>query len=204
VPVAALTPVSFRIEAGDRLGLVGPSGSGKTTLLNLIAGLERPSAGRIAWPALGPIAELRPRRIGVAFQSRSLVPTLSCGENVELPLHLLGEGIGAPERALAALEAFGVVDVTDKLPGEVSGGQAQRVALARAIVTGPRLLLADEPTGQLDRLTGASTLDRLGDWLDRSGAALLLATHDPAASGRMRAIWRLDHGVVEIGGRGTS
>ena len=194
--VAALTPISFRIEPGDQVGLVGPSGSGKTTLLNLIAGLERPTAGRIAWPALGAAAALRPRQIGVAFQSRSLIPSLSCGENVELPLHLLSEGVDAPERALAALEAFSVAELADKLPGEVSGGQAQRVALARAIISAPRLLLADEPTGQLDSLTAASTLDRLGEWLDRSGAALVLATHDPAASGRMKAIWRIDHGFV--------
>ncbi|WP_299131742.1 ATP-binding cassette domain-containing protein [uncultured Amaricoccus sp.] len=204
VSVTALAPVSFRIERGDRVGLIGPSGSGKTTLLNLVAGLDQPSSGWIAWPALGESAVPRPRSIGAAFQSRSLIPTLSCGENVELPLALLDEAADAPRRALEALEAFGVADLADKLPGEVSGGQAQRVALARAIITGPSLLLADEPTGQLDSLSGASTLDSLGDWLDRTGAALLLATHDPTASGRMKAIWRLDHGVVQIAKRKTS
>jgi ABC-type lipoprotein export system ATPase subunit len=194
-PVPALVGVTIRIVAGARIALVGPSGSGKTTLLNIIAGLDGPTSGRLEWPALGSTACLRPLQIGVMFQSRSLVPALTCLENVELA-HRLGGRPGDPrEAALAALALFGVDHIGEMLPEEVSGGQAQRVALARAIVTGPRLLLADEPTGQLDRSTSETTIERLLKWTQH-GRTLVVATHDPAIASRMTETWRLEHGLL--------
>jgi ABC-type lipoprotein export system ATPase subunit len=194
-PVIGLVETTFRIVAGDRIAVVGPSGSGKTTVLNLIAGLDQPTAGSRRWPALGTIENLRPLQIGVMFQSRSLLPALTCVENVELPYRLGGQQGDPRAAALTGLSLFGVDHIAEKLPDEVSGGQAQRVALARAIVTGPRLLLADEPTGQLDRATAATTIETLLEWADVR-RALVIATHDPTIADRMAQIWRLDHGFL--------
>lgn len=197
--VTALEKVSLRIEPGDRIALLGPSGSGKTTLLNIMAGLDHPTAGRIAWPALGPADQLRPVRVGVMFQSRSLVPALTCLENVELPLRLSGRQGDLRAAALLALSGFRVEQLADMLPEEISGGQAQRVALARAIVAGPRLVLADEPTGQLDRHTADATIDSLLGWADET-RAVVVATYDQQIADRMTQIWQLVHGgLVHVG-----
>ena len=194
----ALRPASFTVRAGDRIAIVGPSGSGKSTLLQLIADLDTPSSGTVRWPALGESGALRPRHIGIVFQSANLLPTLSAVENVEVPLRLLGNAAGARATALAALAGVGLADIADKLPDELSGGQAQRVGLARAIALRPRLVLADEPTGQLDQPTAQQAMDALLHSLEGSDAALVVATHDPAVARRLNTVWRMDHGVLTL------
>ena len=132
VSLEALRPATFTIRAGDRIAIVGASGSGKSTLLQLIADLDTPSSGALSWPALGASGTLRPRHIGMVFQSASLLPALSAIENVEVPLRLLGEAAAPREAALAALASVGLSAIADKLPDELSGGEQQRVAIARS------------------------------------------------------------------------
>lgn len=192
--IYALQPASFEIRAGDRIALLGRSGSGKSTLLHLIAGLDAPTGGLLRWPALGQHDALRPGYVGIVFQAPSLIPTLSVVENIEVPLRIAGN-ISSPQiRALAALESLGLADIADKVPDELSGGRAQRVALARAIALKPRLILADEPTGQLDQSIARQTVDALLNSLEGSDAALLVATHDPSVARRMKTTWLMDHG----------
>ncbi len=196
VPVDALQPFTCRVDRNDRIAITGPSGSGKSTLLHLLAGLDRPTSGTIAWPALGPSENLRPKQVAIAFQSPSLIPQLSVIENVELPL-LLGGASSPAEvngRARAALDLFSLADLAGKLPEELSGGQAQRVALARAVVAEPRLLLADEPTGQLDHATAESVLAALLGWAATSQSAIVVATHDPAVASAFDRNWLMEHG----------
>ncbi|PDT01697.1 ABC transporter ATP-binding protein [Rhizobium chutanense] len=192
----AVQGCSFKINAGETIAIVGPSGCGKTTLLNLIAGLDRPSSGRIEWPGLGQQDTLRPERIGVVFQSANLMPALTAIENVELPI-LLGGGCEAEARALAALATFGVEALAAKLPEQLSGGQAERIAVARAIVTQPELIVADEPTGQLDQAGAAILVDRLLAWGQQTGSAIVIATHDERVAAKMNRIWRMRHGKFE-------
>jgi ABC-type lipoprotein export system ATPase subunit len=192
--VTAIASATFAIENGARIAVVGPSGSGKSTLLQIVAGLDDPSSGTIVWPGLGPRSTLRPGRLAMMFQAPSLLPALDVIENTMLPLALLGETGISRAAGEAALAAFGLEALASKLPQELSGGQAQRVALARAIVTNPGLLIADEPTGQLDRTTAASVMAELSDWAARTGGAILIATHDPEVAGAMATTWRMDHG----------
>ncbi|MCP3462934.1 ABC transporter ATP-binding protein [Bradyrhizobium sp. CCGUVB23] len=196
--VVALQPASFAIRSGDRIALLGRSGSGKSTLLHLIAGLDTPSGGGLSWPALGPNIALRPTYIGIVFQAPSLIPTLSVVENVEVPLRIAGRISSPRTRAVAALETLGLADIADKIPDELSGGQAQRVALARAIALKPRLILADEPTGQLDQLIARQTVDALLDSIEASDTAAVVATHDPSVAERMKTTWLLDHGELRL------
>ena len=142
--VEALSPATCRVRAGDRIALVGASGSGKSTLLYVMAGLDEPSAGVICWPNLGERDTLRPKKISVVFQSPSLMPSLSVIENVQLPLILAGEGGNSQRVAMEAIERVGLAGLGQKLPEELSGGQAQRVAMARAMASRPQLILADE------------------------------------------------------------
>lgn len=201
VLLEALRPASFEIRSGDRIAIVGPSGSGKSTLLQLIADLDTPTGGDLLWPALGVSGQLRPRHIGMVFQSANLLPTLSAVENVEVPLRLLGTTSAAREAALAALASVGLAGIADKLPDELSGGQAQRVGLARAMVTRPRLVLADEPTGQLDQATAQQAIDALLEALQDSAAALVVATHDATVARRMKTAWTMDHGLLVLPSR---
>jgi ABC-type lipoprotein export system ATPase subunit len=194
----ALHPVSFRVMQGDRIALVGPSGSGKTTLLQLMADLDQPSSGDLDWPALGTSGTLRPSRIGMVFQHPNLLPMLSVIENVELPLLLQDQAAGVRMAAQWALEAVGLADLADKLPEELSGGQAQRVGIARALAHRPPLILADEPTGQLDQATGRQVIDALLRALDCTDAALVIATHDPAVVSRLATIWKIEHGHLSV------
>ena len=189
----ALHPTTFIIGEGDRIALLGPSGSGKSTLLNIVAGLDEPTAGQIAWPGIGPRAALRPLAIGMIHQFSSLVPTLSVAENVALPLRLAHRMDGA-ELIAEAIEAVGLTEFADRMPGELSGGQAQRAAIARTLAHRPKLLIADEPTGQLDRETGHAVLDAILSQTAAYGTAVLIATHDETVAGRMDVRWRLDHG----------
>lgn len=193
-----LEPATCRVLPGDRIALVGPSGSGKSTLLNLMAGLDRPSSGRIAWPLLGAIEDLRPTKVACIFQMPSLLPALTVFENVELPLLLgrsAGDGRGA---ALAALELLGLDGLSSKLPEELSGGQVQRVAVARAIAGEPQLLLADEPTSQLDRASADQLLDAILAHFAGKATAIVIATHDIGIAARMDRLWRMHHGVLDL------
>jgi putative ABC transport system ATP-binding protein/lipoprotein-releasing system ATP-binding protein len=191
----ALQPTDCIIAHGDRVALVGPSGSGKSTLLHLMAGLDAPTVGRVSWPEIGQRADLRPGPVAVIFQGPSLLPPLTVGENTALPLILGGLGDRqAHDAAHAALEQLDLLDLFDKLPEEISGGQAQRVAVARALAGQPALILADEPTGQLDRANGAAVVDVLLGAADHAGAALVVATHDPTVAARLPHAWEMDSG----------
>jgi putative ABC transport system ATP-binding protein len=189
-PQRVLSDISFTLRAGERLALTGPSGGGKTTLLNCVGGVDQPDQGTIR---LGEVelttlssdglAAVRRRQIGSIFQFFHLLPTLSAYENIELPLQLLG--LGEPERAARVGELVRRVGLTrrsDALPSELSGGEQQRVAIARALVHRPALLLADEPTGNLDSANGAAVLALLRELTDESGVALVLVTHSEEAA----------------------
>jgi ABC-type lipoprotein export system ATPase subunit len=191
-----LVDASFEIDQGETVALTGASGSGKTTLLQLIAGLDRPSSGSIEWPALG--THLRPGPIGLAFQGPSLLPPLTVLENVALAAILAGATEDdANDTGRELLARFGVEDVGDRLPEEISGGQSQRGGLARALAGGPRLVLADEPTGQLDADSGSKVLDALLGSVKDAGASLVIATHDPAIAERLGERWTLHAGRLE-------
>jgi ABC-type lipoprotein export system ATPase subunit len=195
--VRAVSAATFSVELGQRIALVGPSGSGKSTLLLLIAGLDAPTSGALTWPALGDPRNLRPGPITIAFQGPSLLPPLNVVENVALPLLLEGRAqTESVDAARVALDLFELGDIAEKLPEEISGGQAQRAGLARAIVGEPRLILADEPTGQLDHETAGRAMLALLDAADASGAAVVVATHDLAVAGTMDARWRIEAGEL--------
>ena len=206
--VVAVHGATFQVRAGDRIAVVGPSGSGKSTLLHLLAGLERPSGGRVSWPALdpGPAGPAPAHQIGVVFQGPSLIPALDVVENAALPLVLAGVREGeAQRRARDALHLLGIADLAGRLPEELSGGQAQRVAIARVLTQAPRLVLADEPTGQLDRATADHVADVLLSAVDMLGAALVLSTHDPAVAQRLAVRREMHEGrlLASDGTRGT-
>jgi ABC-type lipoprotein export system ATPase subunit len=198
--VTALAEATFEIVAGDMIALIGPSGSGKSTLLHLIAGIETPTEGQIEWPALGGPDDLRPGPVSIAFQGPSLLPPLTVAENIELPILLAG---GTQSQATAAaeplIERLGLADIAGKLPEEISGGQAQRAGLARALVGQPRLILADEPTGQLDSSTAAGLISVVLDQVRASGTALIVATHDTAVAGRLPLRWQLNDRRIQTG-----
>jgi ABC-type lipoprotein export system ATPase subunit len=193
--VVALHGATCEIRAGQRIALTGPSGSGKSTLLHLLAGLDQPTTGTITWPALGGRDGLRPGPVAVVFQGPSLLPPLDVIENVALPLVLAGwTDRDAQQRSRHALDLVGVGDLAAKLPEELSGGQAQRVAVARALAGKPRLILADEPTGQLDHANGAVVVDALLAAATEIDAALVLNTHDPLVADRLPEHWHMADG----------
>ena len=198
-PVVALASATCAIMPGDRIALVGPSGSGKSTLLHLLGGLDTPTSGILAWPALGPRETLRPGKVGVIFQMPSLLAPLTVVENVEIPL-LLGyvPAETARSAALDALDRMELKSIAEKLPEELSGGQAQRVAVARALACQPKLILADEPTGQLDHPTAQHLFDVLLASLEGTDTALLVATHDMTVAERMHMVWRMQYGTLEV------
>lgn len=201
--LTVLSDVSFRIEEGDTVAIVGPSGSGKTTLLGLLAGLDLPSAGsvRLDGTELGRLSEddrarLRRYKIGFVFQSFQLISSLTAQENVQVPLELRGDGDAAPQRAAELLSRVGLGDRLGHYPTQLSGGEQQRVALARAFVNAPRILFADEPTGNLDAATGASIIELILELNRELGTTLVLVTHDPEVAGRARRTIRLADGRV--------
>jgi putative ABC transport system ATP-binding protein/lipoprotein-releasing system ATP-binding protein len=195
----ALQPTDCEVEIGAQTAIVGASGSGKSTLLHLMAGLDDPTAGQVSWPAIGSREALRPGPVAVIFQGPSLLPPLTVAENVALPLILDGKPAPAADvRAREALATLGLAELADKLPEEISGGQAQRVAVARALAGEPVLILADEPTGQLDHENAHAVVDVLLAAGDRAGAAVLVATHDLEVADRFRDRWEMHSGRLTI------
>ena len=200
--VVALDGVELGLEAGEFVSLVGPSGSGKSTLLHLAGGIDQPDDGQVLFDdrdlsrlSVGERARLRRREIGFVFQFFHLIPTLTVAENVGLPLLL--DGRRADGAVADTIAQVGLSGRARHLPGELSGGEMQRAAIARALVARPRLLLADEPTGNLDSATGKVVLDVLVTEVVGVGAALLMATHDERAASRAGRVLHLRDGRVE-------
>jgi putative ABC transport system ATP-binding protein len=206
-PVNVLRGVSLSIGPGERVGVVGPSGSGKSTMMMIMAGLERPTSGRvvIGGDDLGRLDEdglalLRRKRVGIVFQAFHLVPTMTALENVAIPLEFAGRR-DAFDKAKAGLEAVGLAHRTTHYPGQLSGGEQQRVALARALAAEPELLLADEPTGNLDGDTGAHVISLMFDLTQRLGTTLVMITHDMALAERCdRRVRMLDGRIQDDAG----
>ncbi|MCH2133683.1 MAG: ABC transporter ATP-binding protein [Phycisphaerales bacterium] len=204
VLVAALKPLDLDIPRGQYLGIMGASGSGKSTLMNLIGALDRPTSGRyildghdIADLDDEQLSQARGRKIGFVFQSFNLIPELNIGENVEVPLFYRGvPRMERHRRAIEMLERVGLGDRLGHRPSQLSGGQQQRVAVARSLVGQPSLLLADEPTGNLDTATGRAILD-LFDELHAEGLTIIMVTHDPRVAKRCDRIITLSDGLVE-------
>jgi putative ABC transport system ATP-binding protein len=202
--VTPLQGLSLRVEEGEFVALMGPSGSGKTTLLNLMAGIDRPTAGavRVAGEEISTLpqralAKWRTRSIGFVFQGYNLIPVLTAFENVEVPLLLLDlPRADRRKKALVALDAVGLSDRAHHLPRQMSGGQQQRVAIARAIVADPTVVLADEPTGNLDRTAASATLHLLQRLNREFRKTLVMVTHDPLAAEFAKRVVHLDKGRI--------
>ena len=200
--ITVLRDVSFTIEQGEFVSIVGPSGSGKTTLLGLLAGLDQPSHGTVTldgaeFSAMNEDerAKLRGEKVGFIFQSFQLIPTLTAQENVQVPLELRGDRT-ARERARELLVRVGLGERGHHFPTQLSGGEQQRVAIARAFVNQPRILFADEPTGNLDGTTGTRIIELLEGLNRESGTTILLVTHDMTLAGHARRMIRLRDGIV--------
>lgn len=202
--VHACTDVSLHVDAGELLVVRGPSGSGKTTLLNLLGGLDNPTSGNV-WVggvdltamSEDELVSLRRHRLGYVFQSFGLIPVLSAAENVEVPLRIQGMDPRAREaRVTEMLELVGLGNHAAQRPYELSGGQQQRVGIARALAAGPQILLADEPTGQLDSGTAATVMDLIGELVHSQGVAAIVATHDPLLIDRADRVIELHDGRI--------
>src|SRR4029078_9636053 len=205
--IAVLRDVSFSIQQGDFVAIVGPSGSGKTTLLGLLAGLDTPTRGTVVLDDadLGKLSEndrarLRGEKVGLVFQSFQLIPTLTAQENVQVPLELRGSA-GAAERARELIDRVGLTGRGHHFPTQLSGGEQQRVAVARAFANSPRILFADEPTGNLDNATGHRIFELLQSLNSDGGSTIVLVTHDASLASRAsRTIRLLDGAIVEDSG----
>jgi putative ABC transport system ATP-binding protein len=201
--ISILEQITLRIAAKERVAIVGPSGSGKSTLLGLIAGLDRPTSGTIEIDGVditrlseNDLARYRRRKIGYIFQSFHLIPTLTAVENVAIPLELAGDG-NARDEAERLLDSVGLHERIDHYPVQLSGGEQQRVAIARAFACRPPILLADEPTGNLDTVTGGQVIDLLDAMHRDYGTTLVLVTHDHGLASRMERVISLRDGRVE-------
>ncbi|HXN00419.1 MAG TPA: ABC transporter ATP-binding protein [Candidatus Dormibacteraeota bacterium] len=202
VEVAALKGISLHIPEGEFVAIMGPSGSGKSTLMNVIGCLDQPSSGRYILDGYDvsaltddQLAWIRNRKIGFIFQSYNLIPRASAVHNVEMPLIYAGDNLQRRERATAALESVGLLERAGHLPNELSGGQQQRVAVARALVTDPAILLADEPTGNLDSESSLEIMKLLRD-LNQQGRTIVLITHEPDIAAFAQRVVRVRDGVI--------
>jgi putative ABC transport system ATP-binding protein len=202
--LAVLEGIDLDVDAGEFIALMGPSGSGKSTLLNLIAGIDKPTGGTIEIDGVdigrlseAGLADWRAANVGFVFQFYNLMPVLTAYENVELPLLLTHlNPAQRKQHVLAALAMVGLSDRMTHLPSELSGGQQQRVAIARALVTDPTLIVADEPTGDLDRVTAAEVLDLLDELHSRLEKTIVMVTHDPKAAARAHRLVHLEKGEL--------
>ena len=204
VEVQALRGVSFGIQRGEVLAIMGPSGSGKSTLMNTLGCLDRPTSGEyildgesVATLSDDQLANVRNRKVGFVFQSFNLLSRQTAITNVELPLRYSGNQDGRRQRAIEALKAVGLEDRMTHRPYELSGGQQQRVAIARAIVNNPAIIMADEPTGNLDSKVGKEIMSLLLNLNKENGTTLIIVTHDPAIAEQTRRVIRLRDGVLE-------
>lgn len=205
--IPVLNDITLDIKEGEFLALMGPSGSGKSTLLNLIAGIDKADSGviNVAGIDIAALSETelagwRAANVGFIFQFYNLIPVLTAFENVELPLLL--SGLSKKEKKAHVETALGTVNLSDRLdhyPGELSGGQQQRVAIARAIVTDPAIIVADEPTGDLDRVSAEEILELMERLVHELGKTIIMVTHDPRAAGKAHVIKHLDKGVLNAG-----
>jgi len=202
--VHILRGVSLKVQRGEAIGIVGQSGSGKSTLLMLLAGLERPDSGKIAIDGQSlagmsedQLARFRGSRIGLVFQSFHLIPTMTALENVAIPLELSGVS-NASAKALAELEAVGLRARASHYPAQLSGGEQQRVAIARALVTDPAIVVADEPTGNLDEKSGQSVISLLFKLRESRGTTLILVTHDMSLASRCDRTVRMGSGLIQL------
>jgi putative ABC transport system ATP-binding protein len=200
-----LEDLSLSVNSGDFVALMGPSGSGKSTLLNLIAGIDRPDSGEIliggqdiAKLSEAALARWRAQHVGFIFQFYNLIPVLTAYENVALPLQLTDASAAEKhQRVTDALAQVGLADRMDHRPNELSGGQQQRVAIARALITNPDIIVADEPTGDLDRQSAEDILSMLERLNQDMGKTVLMVTHDPKAAGHARSVLHLEKGQLE-------
>jgi len=212
VPVRALVDVDLEVARGEFIAIMGPSGCGKSTLLNLIGAIDRPTQGRVRVAGVDllgltddALSDFRRDRVGFVYQFYNLIPSLTAAENIELPLSF--KGAPAPERDARVKELLGLVGLegrADHTPSLLSGGEQQRVAIARALANGPDLVLLDEPTGDLDRATGASILGLLSDLNRDSGVTLLLVSHDPSVAAVARRKVLMEDGRVVSSGVGPA
>jgi len=201
--IEILKGISFQIMGGEFVSIVGPSGSGKSTLLGIIAGLDNPTSGQVLIDGIditrmseGRLASVRNSKIGMVFQAYNLIPTLTAQENVEIPLYV-GKHKGSPSaRARELLELVGLSHRLDHRPGQLSGGEQQRVAIARALATDPALVIADEPTGNLDARNGENILKLIATLREQTSKTFIIATHDPVVASRADRAIRIVDGVI--------